>query len=220
MYCPNCRNIIAEQQKFCTYCGVPLTGMPSNPPTTLIGFSPRINDPAFDHYKKQSKNWSFMFAFILAVIALIGFPIYGNASGDIKWPDSLYYGAGIGGMFILIAIIQTIRRGTDKTWDGVVIDKKIARRNRQQGNDYTQYYTAYIVKVKKNSGRVKTHNWNDAPGLYDYYQIGDHVRHHKGLFYYEKYDKSHDAQIICAACMTFNDIQNDYCFRCKCPLLK
>ncbi len=70
------------------------------------------------------------------------------------------------------------------------------------------------------AGGVKKHRWYDTPGPYSYYHIGDRVRHHKGFFFYEKYDKSKDSHIMCAACMTFNDIGLDTCTRCKCPLLK
>jgi len=79
-------------------------------------------------------------------------------------------------------------------------------------------------------------------------------RHHKGSTYYEKYDKSRDSEILCAACLrackeitcsmdfkkqtpdtpfffekeqvipllrlTMNPIGEDFCRRCKCPLLK
>ncbi|HNW03847.1 MAG TPA: hypothetical protein PKI76_00485 [Oscillospiraceae bacterium] len=46
------------------------------------------------------------------------------------------------------------------------------------------------------------------------------MRHHAGLSTLEKYDKTGDRFIPCNACGTLCDIQEDYCFRCKCPLLK
>ena len=55
---------------------------------------------------------------------------------------------------------------------------------------------------------------------YNYYKIGDRVRHHKGLNTYEKQNKTGDTIIFCNACASLNDIKEDYCFRCKCPLLK
>ncbi len=171
-------------------------------------------------YKRKSSSWSFIFAFILAVIAIIAFPIYGNASGEIDWPDSLYYGLGIGGMFIAIAFLQTAKRGLDKTWDGVIEDKRsyTVREINHHGPDH--FHKIYVLKVRKNSGGVKKHKWRDIPGPYDYYSIGDKVRHHKGFYYYEKYDKSRDIKILCAACLTMNDIGSESCSRCKCPLLK
>jgi hypothetical protein len=180
-----------------------------------MSFSPKIEDPSYSRYKKDSVAWSFLFSFILFVIAVIAFPIYGNSTGELDWPESLFYGMGIGWMFVAIAGLQTIKRRIDKTWDGTVIDKQV----------YSKFYnnephTQYVIKIEKDSGKIKTVKWTDYSELFDYYETGDRVRHHKGLFYYEKYDKSRDSLILCIACRHFNDIKEDFCTMCKCPLLK
>jgi len=187
--------------------------------TPLVGFSAKINDLAFARYRRDAKRWSFLFSFSLAAIAIIAFPIYGNQTGEIDWPDSLFYGVGIGGMFVLIAALQTFKRNLDKTWDGVVILKESRRIRKRVGNTIG-YHTEYIIQVQKEDGRVKKHRWLDAPGIFNYYSVGDKVRHHRGFAYYEKYNKSKDAAIMCAACNTFNDISLEVCRRCRCPLLK
>lgn len=223
MFCSVCGRESADDAAFCTKCGKQFNQIPLQqfrPRRDLIGFSPKISDPAFLAYKKKSSTWSFLFATILAVIVIIAFPIYGNASGEIEWPNSLYYGIGIGGMFIAIAILQTLKRGTEKTWDGVVISKDIYKDTVRNDDGPDRHQTVYRIKIKKDSGGTKTHEWRDAPGLYDYYSTGDRVRHHKGFYYYEKYDKSQDSRIMCAACMSFQDINENICARCKCPLLK
>jgi hypothetical protein len=184
------------------------------------GFSARIHDPAFSKYQKDSKNWSFLFSFILAAISIIAFPIYGNASHEISWPDSLFYGMGIGAMFISIAALQTWKRNLDQTWDGVVIDKQIYHKSERLQNGNTASYHEYVLKIKKDSGGIKKEKWVDAPALFNYFSVGDRLRHHHGFAYYEKYDKSIDLQILCIACNTFNEIELDACCRCKCPLLK
>ena len=189
-------------------------------PVMLVGFSPRINAPAFAKYKGKSVTWSFLFAAILGVVALVAFPIYGKISGDIAWPQSLYYGMGIGGMFLLIALLQTIKQGRDRTWDGTVAFKDCYNEVTRDRDGHTHQEIVYVLKVRKDTGGVKKHKWHNIAGPYDYYNVGDRVRHHKGFYYYEKYDKSKDAQIMCAACLSFNDIENDVCTRCKCPLLK
>jgi hypothetical protein len=217
MYCSNCGQALEESQSFCNQCGCAADKGKAN---ELRGYSEKIRDPAFASYKKKSASWSFIFASILALIAIIAFPIYGNKSGDIDWPYSLYYGFGIGGMFIIIAALQTIKRAVDKTWDGVVIDKQVYNRTERSSNGHNTHHTIYVIKVKKDSGGKKRHQWRDTPGLYNYYNIGDRVRHHKGFAYYEKYDKSQDSKIMCAACMSFADIDASVCPRCKCPLLK
>lgn len=180
-----------------------------------MSFSQKIEDPAYSKYKRDSITWSFLFSFILAIIAVIAFPIYGNHTGELDWPESLFYGMGIGGMFIAIATLQTAKRKLDKTWDGVIVDKQS-----YNVNSKGEYKTRYILKIEKDSGKVKTIKWTDYPDIFNYYDIGDRVRHHKGLFYFEKYDKSRDTEILCISCIYFNDIKEEFCIRCKCPLLK
>lgn len=224
MFCPNCGNEVSGIGSFCGRCGSALnTARSGNQQTAamnLIGFSPKINDPAFSKYRKKSVTWSFLFAGILAIIAIIAFPIYGIKSGDVDWPQSLFYGMGIGGMFLVIALVQTLRKSSDKTWDGVVTYKNSYRQRERDDEGDTQYHQIYEIKIQKDNGQVKSHKWKDTQGLYGYFNVGDRVRHHKGFMYYEKYDKSRDSQIMCAACNSFQDISLDICKRCKCPLLK
>lgn len=186
----------------------------------LVGFSSKITDPSFLLYQKKTEKWALLFSFIIAVAALVGFPLYGSKTGKLDFPQSLYIGLALAFMFVVIVLLQMIKRRADKTWDGVVIDKKAYKKRDYDDNGSSNCKTEYVLKVKKNSGRVKTHKWCDVPGLYDYYKIGDKVRHHKGFLYYEKYDKSEDSQILCSACLTMNDIDGDCCKQCKCPLLK
>jgi uncharacterized membrane protein YvbJ len=232
MYCSNCGSSLSQSTKFCGKCGsaMAFTGnqtageqpftMPNKKPS-LVGFSPKINDPAFDKYKKNSNRWAVIFSIILAVIAIIGFPIYGSISGELEMPYSLYYGLGIGGMFIVIAITQVISKSNDTTWDGVVLDKKIYKRSRwDKDTEMSITYTVYEYKVKRDNGKVYSHRNENNDKVYNYYSIGDRVRHHKGFYGYEKYDKSRETFLFCTACATVNDISNEICFRCKCPLLK
>ena len=206
-----------------TQPGLPMqfTPPPYSPVPGLVGFSPRINDPAFARYNKSSSKYALVFGVVLAVIAMVGLPIYGSVSGEVEFPQSLYYGMIIGGMFLLIALVQTLRKGTDRTWDGVVIDKRSARRTQNDDDSGSgHHYTEYRFTVQRENGKKYSHTFRDQPAIYNYYQEGDRVRHHKGSTYYEKYDKSRDSEILCVACLTMNSISERNCRLCKCPLLK
>ncbi|GEM_PF-6026662 len=63
---------------------------------------------------------------ILALAASIGFFIYGETSSDMDNPQALFIGLGIGGMFLVIALFQSIGRNRSTTWDGVVIQVSAA----------------------------------------------------------------------------------------------
>lgn len=227
MRCPNCGVDSDKSVSFCINCGgaMPQAEEKEKPARKkLIGYSPRINDPAFAQYLKNTKRWSLMFASILALAAIAGFFIYGETSSEMDNPQALFIGLGIGGMFLVIALLQISGRNRSTTWDGVVVDKQVEnkRRKRHSGNKdyYWQQYTVFTVSFKKDNGKIYTTRTEDDDTVYNYFQIGDKVRHHGGLNSLEKYDKSNDDIIFCAACASLNDINDDYCSRCKCPLLK
>lgn len=228
MFCTHCGIKMSAGAKFCNSCGKP-SGVTAKAggnaeDKALVGFSEKIKDPAFAKYVKNSNRWSVIFSIILAAAAVIGFFIYGETSKEMENPEALLIGLGIGGMFVLIALFQVMGRNRGTTWDGTVADKKIEpkRRKRHTTNDdyYWEAYTVYSVEIRSDNGKTHTIRAEDDDTQYNYYRIGDRVRHHRGLNSYEKYDKSGDAIIFCNACATLHDINEDYCFRCKCPLLK
>jgi len=196
----------------------------SNSISNRIGYSEKINDPAFAKYLKNANRWSGLFSLGLAVIAIIGFFVYGETSPEMDNPQALFIGLGIGGMFVSIALFQIAGRASSKTWDGVVVDRKINRRHRrkQAGNNdsYDEKYLEFKVSIKRDGGKTVDLTAEEDDTLYRYYQIGDRVRHHGGLNSFEKYDKSKDDIVFCNACASLNDINDEYCFRCNCPLLK
>ncbi len=189
--------------------------------TNHYGYSTKIDDPAMARYLRDTKRWSAIFSIILAVVAIAGFYIYGETSSGMDNPEALYIGMGIGSMFILIALFQIAGRNRSTTWDGMVTDKKVKekRRHDKYQNRWVEYLE-YTVSMKADNGKMHYISAEDDDTLYNYYQIGNRVRHHKGLNSYEKQDKTGDSIIFCNACASLNDIQDDYCFRCNCPLLK
>jgi len=227
MYCANCGTPLSEGARFCASCGRGLNQMPQDISNTanLRGFSTRINDPAFLKYVKNTNRWAAIFSIILAVAAVIGFYIAGEAGVDnMENPQALFIGFGIGGMFLTIALFQVLGRKRSITWDGTVEDKKIKKKTERHtsGDDDVRYedYLEYSVIIRSDQGKEYTIRSRDSDILYNYYNISDRVRHHAGLNSYEKYDKTGDKFIPCNACGTLCDIGDDYCFRCKCPLLK
>lgn len=236
MFCKNCGTQIAENARFCARCGTQTASVPTAPQAASyqsftmggsIGFSARIQDPAFAGYVRKSNQWAGIFAVILAVAAVIGFYIAGESSGsEMENPQSLFIGLGIGGMFLLIAFFQILGRKRSRTWDGAVIDKTVRQKTRKRsyGNDnddyHIEHYTEYTVVIQDDTGRKHRLAVENDDTVFNYYQVGDRVRHHAGLNSYEKYDKSRDSIIFCNACANLCDIREDRCPRCQCPLLK
>lgn len=227
MLCPHCGVDSDKNVRFCVNCGgaMPEAAKKENSVNKkLIGFSPLIKDPAFARYIKNTKRWSYIFASILALAAVVGFYIYGETSTEMDNPEALYIGLGIGGMFLAIALFQSIGRNRSTAWDGVVADKQIHQKRRKRKTDdngsYWEQYVLFTVIIKRDDGKTHTLSAEDDDTVFNYYQVGDKVRHHGGLNSIEKYDKSKDKIIFCNACAYLNDIKDDYCVKCRCPLLK
>jgi hypothetical protein len=238
VFCINCGAKINENAIFCSSCGTAVgvqsnqapqpgnMGGPAVQGTSCVGFSPRISDPAFAKYLKNTNRYAAIFSIILAIIAVVGFTIAGETSSEMDNPESMYIGFGIGGMFLLIALFTILGRKKSKTWDGTVVNKTVKNKHRKQnsGSDTNDYYWVdyreYTVYIQEDNGKKHKIRHEDNDTVYNYYQIGDRIRHHGRLNTYEKYDKSRDSIIFCNACASLNNINDDYCFRCKCPLLK
>jgi rubrerythrin len=221
MYCSNCGTQVSQSTRFCPVCGsgINQASQSAPPPSNLLGFSSRINDPAFAKYIKNSNRYSAIFSIILAVAAVIGFYIAGEAGAEgMSNPGSLFIGLAIGGMFVVIALFQIRGRKRSATWDGTVEDKTVKKKTHHDEYSVNEYLE-YSVIVRSDHGKkhvIKTRS-ND---IYNYYRVGDRVRYHAGLRSLEKYDKTGDKFIPCNACGTLCDISENTCFRCKCPLLK
>jgi len=223
MCCPHCGETLQENDSFCTSCGREQKQAERSKPGP-VGFSQKINDPAFARYIKHANLYAVIFTGFLAVAAVIGFFIYGETSSEMDNPEALFIGLGIGGMFIAIALFQVIGRKRSKTWEGTVVDKQVnERRRRKRTGDGGYHYVDYlefVVVIEDERGKKHEILVEDDDTCYNYYRVGDRVRHHGGLNSYEKYDKSRDSIIFCSACASLCDINDDVCFRCKCPLLK
>ncbi|MCF8020128.1 MAG: zinc ribbon domain-containing protein [Vallitaleaceae bacterium] len=217
MYCQNCGATLPDEAQYCNKCG-------SKQENRMVGYSPKIQDPAFLKYLKNSNRYAMIFAIIAAVIAVAAFTYYGETSNEMDNPESMFIGFGIGSMFLLIAIFQVVGKKKSKTWDGTVINKTVKKKQRRQNSGENDYYwvtyVEYDISIRDDRGKTHHIMSTDDATLYNYYTIGDRIRHHGGLNTYEKYDKSRDTIIFCNACASLNDIKNDTCFRCGCPLLK
>jgi hypothetical protein len=71
---------------------------------------------------------------------VVGFYIYGETSSDMENPQALFIGLGIGGMFLVIALFQSIGRNKGTTWDGMVVDKKIENKKRKRKSGNRNYW--------------------------------------------------------------------------------
>lgn len=197
----------------------------------LVGFSERYRDPRILAYKEKEKKRSGGCLLTLAALVPVGTALLGlfgwmNGENDLE-AVLLLTGLSLipAAVLLLAALIKKAASRREKPmWEGTVIDK-----TKKQERDYhaekhreqdTYYYTRYILHVRRDDGKKETFCAIDDPAFYGYYQIGDRIRYHPVLEYYEKYDKSHDNMIYCACCRQRNPIGNDTCENCGMPLFK
>ncbi len=234
MYCRNCGEQIPDNAKFCTNCGSVQNKQVSQANQghqqnynqsnnfnrqNLVGFSNKINDPAFSRHIRKSKRGAKIFSLFILIAAPLGFAIAGSVSNEFDNPQALLMGLAIGVFYYLFAIIWSKRHFNKKSWEGVVIDKDIKTKRDSKNYSYNTY-KEYTVRFKGNNGEKHKISIRRNREYFDYFKIGDRVRFHGGLNTIEKFDKSRDSIIYCNACGTKNDITNDFCRRCKVPLLK
>ena len=188
-----------------------------------LGYSDKINDPAFKSYVDKSKKTTSIVIIVLALLFVVGFYIFGEVSNMLGNPFALILGILLALVTLIVGLRQMRIYKKTESWDGVIVDKKISDKKRTVGggeDSYREKYKLYQIFVKDNYSKEYVIKAENSDTLYNYYNIGDKVRYHAGLDTYEKYDKTQDDTVLCVACKTMNDINNDACSKCSSPLLK
>ena len=190
------------------------------------GYSDRINDPEIVAAMKKNRRLGIIFGFIIIPLPLIGFIIYGQASGEMEMKQSLLYGGIVSGVFLLFALFSFIKERAKNSYDAVVLDKKseltYRHKNTDHGNSKERYmeYTTFIRRADGKKKKIVEHEGSQI-WAYDYLNVGDQFRYHPELhFPYELYDKSKAKYIACVSCITKNPKEADRCKKCGLPLLK
>ncbi len=196
-------------------------------PIQRVGFSNAVNDPRFASKKRTQGCASFIFSLIVIPMPLIGFAIYGYYFQD-KMPmkEVLLTGAGVSGIFLLFYVVFWLKKLFSSDWEGVVTalteEEHLYHRN-NANRTYTsrnEYYYMYVVRIQTTSGKIKKiENRSQNSFYYNYFKVGDRVKYHHDIDYYEKYDKTYDTHILCPFCAKVNPITDDVC-KCGAPIMK
>ena len=201
---------------------------PAPPPYNpgFVGFSQKIHDPVFEQLHKAGFRKSIRNGLIWLPVVVLLFQIAPFFSADFTRPIALGVGCIVGGFGLVATLVGGAMRAGAKTWDGDVIDKKITvhQDDRDDGRRDTYYYHTIIFRLvgggkKKKRKRLRTGSLG-AWDMMTYLEIGDRVRYHGKLDYYEKYDKSRDAEVPCPNCLQYVDIRLESCPKCSVPVIK
>ena len=229
-FCWNCGEKTQNGVRICPHCGAKYTGESRYGGAPAlgaggVGWSDQAGDPFFrkyaGKYTKLAIGWMIGLSILIPAILLL--------TGQVE-PE----GEGLTVLIVvpaviwLVGIIFLLKKfgGRDKTWDGVIENKseeqKVRMEKESNQNKRRVQYMEYTITIRRQDGGVKRLVDADNAANYLYFNIGDQVRVHqtKYLKYIEKYDKSHDPELFCAACGSFNDARDNFCERCGAPMLK
>jgi len=229
MFCENCGAQLSENAKFCENCGFTADAPVRRPNDSLqIGFSQKINDPVFEDLQRARFRKSIRHGLIFLPVLILLFQIVPFFAADFTRQRAFIVSCVVGGFGMIWILAAGAARVMAKSWDGEVTDKRITeRRNRNDdaasGYDIDYYHTISFRLAsgkKKKMRRKLTTNELNAWDMMIYLNIGDRVRYHGKLDYYEKYDKSRDTEVPCANCRKYVDIRLECCPVCQVPVIK
>ena len=227
-YCWNCGDRMEKNRDQCPACGAyyhtpDKYGNLEALGAGGIGWFEQTNHPTFKIYKGKVKKVASVWAIGLSIIVPSALVLSGQIDLDKMGIINIL---AVVALFWLFSLLFSMSGRSKANWEGIVENKEILQKTRTRkdndGHRYTEHYTEYVVSIRKQNGSIVQLKWEDSPTLYDYYRIGDYLRYHgnKYLRCYEKYDKTLDPVLYCAACGNQRDARDNFCGRCGTILLK
>lgn len=174
-----------------------------------IGWSDKIGDPSFTANRKKIRLIALPVSLGLALLIFFILLITG-----VNAATAGVFGAMLFLMFFIPLMLYARKR---KSWEGTVLDKRYVSTAGHRGDSY------HLVEFKTDDGLKKKQKFRTTSDVYNCLEPGDRVRYIGEIgmdFAYEKYDKSSDSNITCAACGNYQDPRSTYCSVCGCILLK
>lgn len=228
-FCWNCGTPIEKGKENCIHCGMPYSGEERYGNISAlgaggVGWSDMVNSSFFRKYAggygKASLVWLIGLSIIIPGALILSGEV--NPKGD--------------GLIVLIVVplifwvvaLLFLRKKFDTRegeWEGVVegkFEEQKTRMGKNANNSRREDYIEYVITVREKNGDTRCLVDKDNASRYLYFNVGDRIRFHskKYLKYIEKYDKSRDLGLFCAACGSFNDSRDNYCERCGAPMFK
>jgi len=128
------------------------TGVPAR------GWSDRVNDPRILAAMQKSRGISRIASIFFIPLPLLGFMIYSAVTDELEMGDAVKYGAIVSLIFLAFTLYSFRSSKKEKSYEGVVIDKRIQnaarRRGRSSGVDDNSR-EEYVTVVQTTTGEIK-----------------------------------------------------------------
>lgn len=195
-------------------------------PKERKGFADLLQYPELTQFLKKSRKIGKFAVLIMSVAPLTGFLLYASITGNMDINEAIMVGTIVSTIFMFFSISFAIKeKSRQGTWTGSIIDLKREKiyEKVKQYNEVRNVRVEHNIMTIRREDRSKTvvHDFGGSEDIFNYYKVGDRVRHIDGAFHLEKYDKTGDEEVICVMCGGLYDIDHDAkCSFCKLPLLK
>lgn len=187
------------------------------------GFSQRINDYAFVSKAKRGSKYSVVYSVFFAIACVPVFIMMDTVSDKINRTGAIT--AGIFAAIIILAagIFLQLRYIKKRSWEGTITNKQEEKSTQLVLKGLLlkkAEITMYVIEALEKDGKLHKIKYKDRQDIFEYFNVGDQISKHGGLKIYEKFDKTGDTCVFCSVCLTKNEPDEDFCAKCKFPLLK
>ena len=189
---------------------------------SLIGFSKVISTPEFKSKLKQYNLKNLMIGLFIIPIPLILLLIRSYLNPEYKITMAITYGIPLSGLIAFFLFIIFLKKIFGKPWEGVITYKDVEYRERSSNKGRTyDTYEVYVIRIRKDSGDSDSIEESSRNSYYySHFNLGERLKFHPSIDYYEKYDKSKDKELLCPFCSAVTSIEKNQCKKCGAPLIK
>ncbi len=194
--------------------------LPAKKKVSRIGYSTVISTPKFITKHKLYNLKIFFISLFVIPLPIVLLIFYSYSTPDFEITDAIRYGSFLSTFFVLIYVIVFLKKAYGKPWDGEITYKDSEIRERSN-KGHTTTYEVFVLRIRKDSGdsdSIEEPSKNSY--YYSHFNVGERIRFHPSLDYYEKYDKTNDTEILCPFCSAVTSINRNQCKKCGTPLIK
>ena len=185
-----------------------------------IGYSKVITTPEFITKFRQYNLKLLLKGLLFTVSPLIFLILYSNFTSDVALSDAIKFGLGIAVIITFFLSIIFFKRALGKSWEGMVMARRVESRVRSKNRGHTETYQVYVLSLITDTGETKfIEEFYHSGFYYNHFNVEDRVKYHPSFDYYEKFDKTNDIELLCPFCSNVVSIKKTHC-SCGTPLIK
>ena len=187
---------------------------------TKAGFSKVLSTPEFIEKHREYNLKIFALGLLGMALPIVILYIYSEYDTKLDTNAALILGLIFSLSVPLLYVPTFLRKSFVKSWEGLIYYKDSEIRT-YSSKGHTSTYEVFVLKIRKNSGdSASIEERSKDSYYYKNFKVGDRIKYHSSIDYYEKYDKTNDKELLCPFCSTVSAITSKKCKKCGTPLIK